>query len=432
MKTGISIIVGILALSILLPFLCSAPVSVLAQERNEVMIGMNILNTAPSMVSIEIKPDDDVFTPCVQVINFDPAKNKTITIIANIIDKNGYDDIANVIAEITGPSIVEGSSLNLTFDGVINITTSTYKGSFNMFNYSEGGYKVEVTATDEGGLTDEGSKNFTYSYSVLQYTIWANSTKHKDAIHWSGSKNVVNGNVHSNNDIKVSGSSNMIIGTTEYVSDFTDSSEKNTFTETPIQVFPKPFPVQYKISDYAPGGPEAIAAENEGKYHYISKNFHSSSSDVVLDGLYYVKGNVKLSGSNISGVFTIVSEENIDVSGSDYNGIAYLNNLLLFSGKEKGEIKISASKSTFCGVIYTEEGEIKMSSSKNTINGALFADTVKLSGSKLNINPNATGDNMIESNYSIQTQITGVKDIIDAIRAIWQIFPVKYDFGIKI
>ena len=432
MKTGVSIIIAILALAILLPFLYSAPVSVLAQERNEVMIGTNILNTAPSMVSIEITPDDDVVTPGVQVINFKPATNKTSTITANACDKNGYDNIANVIAEIKGPSIVEGSPLNLTFDSTINITTSTYKGSFNMFNYSEGGYKVDVTATDEGGLTGEGSKNFTYIYSVLQYAIWANSTKHKDAIHWSGSKNVVNGNVHSNNDIKVSGSSNMIIGTTEYVSEFTGSSEKNTFTETPIQVSPRPFPVQYNISDYAPGGPEATAAENEGKYHYVSKNFHYSGSDVVLDGLYYVKGNVKLSGSNISGVFTIVSEENIDISGSEYNGIAYSNNLLLFSGKEKGEIAISSSKSTFCGVIYTEEGEIKMSSSKNTINGALFAETVKLSGSKLNIISTATGDNIIESNYSIQTQITGVKDIIDAIRAIWQIFPVRYDFKVKI
>ncbi|MFC1787580.1 hypothetical protein ACFLY8_06105, partial [Halobacteriota archaeon] len=185
MKIGFSVIIAILALAILLPFLGSVPVSVLAQERNEVTIGTNILNTAPSMVSIEIKPDDDVVIPGVQVINFNPATNKTIIIIANVSDKNGYDDITNVTAEITGPSIVEGSIVNLTFDSAINITTATYKGYFNMFNYSEGDYKVEIISTDAGGLTGEGSKNFTYGYRVLQYAIWANSTKHKDAIHWS-------------------------------------------------------------------------------------------------------------------------------------------------------------------------------------------------------------------------------------------------------
>ncbi|MDD4877389.1 MAG: hypothetical protein PHQ86_09785, partial [Dehalococcoidales bacterium] len=319
MKLGISIIIGILALAILLPFLCSAPVSVLAQEKNEVTIGTNILNTAPSIVSIEIMPDD-AFMPGVQVINPDPTTNKMITITANVSDKNGYDDITNVTAEITGPNIV-GSIVNLTFDSAINITNAIYKGSFNMFNYSEGDYKVDVKATDEGGLTDEGSKNFTYSYGI-SYAIWANSINSKSAIDWSGSKNVVNGNVQSNNDIKVSGSSNMIIGTTEYVSKFTASNKNNTFTQPPIQVSPKPFPVQYNISDYTPGGPEAIAAEHDGKYHYISKNFQVSGSDVVLDGLYYVKGDVKLRGTNISGVFTIVSEKKIEFSGSNHNCIA--------------------------------------------------------------------------------------------------------------
>lgn len=340
-------------------------------------------------------------------------------------DKNGYTDIITVTANITGPSTVEDSPVNLTFDSVINITAATYKGSFNLSNHSEGEYKVEVTAIDAGGLAGAGSRNFTYSYGIL-YAIWANSTTHKHTIHWSGSKNVVNGNVHSNDDIKVSGSSNMIIGTTEYVSTFTDSGSNNTFIPPPIKVSPQPFPIQYDISDYAPGGSEAIAAEAEGTYHYITRSFHVSGSDVVLDGLYYVEGKVRLSGSNISGVFTIVAEKEIDVSGSKLNCTAYSTNLLFLSGKEKGkdkgEIKIAGGKGNFCGIIYSKEGEIEISGSTNTINGGIFADTVKLSGSKLNINAQTTGGSIIKSESSVQTQTSGSNNILDALKAILNFF----------
>jgi hypothetical protein len=390
---------------------------------------VTILNSEPS-VDVALTPDDNPVMPGVQVINPDPSTNKTVTIIANVTDMNGWGDLTSVVtATITGPSIVVDSPVNLTFDYVINITTAIYKGSFNMSNHSEGEYKVEITATDAGGLTGIGSKNFTYSYGILYlYAIWANSTTDKHTIHWSGSKNVVNGNVHSNNDIKVSGSSNMIIGTTEYVSTFTDSGSNNTFIPPPIKVSPQPFPIQYDISEYAPGGPEAVAAGSEGKYHYIKKDFHVSGSGVVLDGLYYVEGNVKLSGSNISGVFTIVAEKKIDVSGSELNCSAYSTNLLFLSGKDeekgkdkdKGEIKIAGSKGTFCGIIYTKEGKIDLSGSTNIINGGIFADIIKLSGSGLNINAEATGGEIYSSGQA-QTS-SGGNNIIDAIKAILNFF----------
>ena len=485
-------------------------------------------NTAPTIDNLDLSPDDDLAIPGVQVINLYSGTNKTVTTVANVSDDNGWDDVVNVTAEITGPSVVEDSPVNLSFDRGINVTTAVYMGSFNMSNQSEGEYKVEVTATDAGGLNGTSSTNFTYSYEILKYTIWANSTKDikckckgiadmtleytgsgtvdiraydkrgtmitevlnasngdaifvdgttlkkgklgtettvkiydnatltlidtqkihtscsrpldvgmtfgdlvvtalnkiiecpdDDTIHWSGSKNVVRGNIHSNMGIKVKGSSNMVIGTTEYVSKFTDSGKNNTFIPPPIKVTPEPFPIQYNISDYAPGGPEAIAAEAVGKYHYITKKFHASGSDVVLDGLYYVKGDAKLSGKNISGVFTIVAEKKIEVKGSKHNCSAYSTNLLLMSGKDKGDIKIASSKSTFCGVIYTKEGKIEMSGSKNTLNGGLFGDTVKLSGSELNINARqATGCSIIKSD--VQTSEGNV--ILNAIKAILGFF----------
>jgi len=134
-------------------------------------VGMNatVLNTAPT-VHVELAPDDMPETPGVQVINPDPTTNKTVTITATVTDKNGYDDIISVVANITGPSIVEDSPVSLHLDSVINVTTAVYKGTFNLSNHSEGDYKVDVMAKDKGGLTGVGSKNFTYLYGVAVVT----------------------------------------------------------------------------------------------------------------------------------------------------------------------------------------------------------------------------------------------------------------------
>ena len=110
---------------------------------------------APLTVDVRLTPDDDPVTPGVQVIKQDPSTNKTVTIIANVSNKNGWGDIANVTAEISGPGIVEDSPVNLSFDYAISVTTAVYTGSFNMSDHSEGDYKVEVTATEVGGFAGE-------------------------------------------------------------------------------------------------------------------------------------------------------------------------------------------------------------------------------------------------------------------------------------
>ena len=381
-----------------------------------------------------------------------------LLVFVSIACVSGVQYSANVIAEDTIPPIVTDPSANpssIAADGVqesqLNVTVTDESGIYSVtvdltsvggpeakemvkigdtdvytttttaaVGTSPGTYYLQVNATD-----DSTNRNSNTSVSIqlavtapapVTYAIWANSTK-GNAIQWSGSRNVVNGGVHSNNGIKVSGSSNMIIGTTEYASKFTDSGSNNTFIPPPIKVSPEPFPIQYNVEDYKPGGKEAIDAGD--KYHPIEGNFHISGSDVVLDGLYYVEGNVKLSGSNISGVFTIVAEGKIDVSGSEHNCTAYSGNLLFLSNSTK--IKIAGSESDFSGIICAPKGEIDLSGSGNTINGGLFADTVKLSASESNIN---VAHLDLKSTIGT-TQTSGDNIFIKALKAILQFFRVK-------
>jgi len=142
-----------------------------------------------------------------------------------------------------------------------------------------------------------------------------------------------------------------------------------------------PMPVGYSLADYQPGGREAVKAQNAGKYHYVNGDFTVSTSGTVLDGLYYVKGNVGLSGSNITGTFTVVAEGTISISGSGFNCNTYSSGLLLFANGSS--LAISGSNCTLGGIIYVPTGQIAISGSGSKISGSLFGNTVALSGSNM-------------------------------------------------
>jgi len=132
------------------------------EMNNSGIFYFNLTLPVPALtISIELTPDDDPSTPGIQVINPDPNTNKTVTIIANVTDLNGYENITNVTANITGPSKVEDSPVSLNFVSNVSAATAIYRGIFNMSNYSEGKYEVEVRATDAEG-TGICSKKFTY------------------------------------------------------------------------------------------------------------------------------------------------------------------------------------------------------------------------------------------------------------------------------
>jgi hypothetical protein len=223
-------------------------------------------------------------------------------------------------------------------------------------------------------LTDQGNAEV-----VPRYAIWGNSTN-TNAMLWSGSGAKITGNVSSNDGISMSGSNNAINGTVYYVSKLTISGSKDTFASSQT-ISPRPMPVRYRLSDYQQGGKEAARAQSAGKYHYINGNFNVSTSGSVLDGLYYVKGNVGLSGSNIKGTFTIVAEGTISISGSGMNCIPYSSGLLFFSNG--ASFGISGSNNSLGGIICVPKGQITISGSGNKINGSIFGDRITLSGSNM-------------------------------------------------
>jgi hypothetical protein len=281
----------------------------------------------------------------------------------------------------------EKDNITVLAVGIPILLNTAHQYSINWSALAQGEKGVIVQIDEDGdGIyehTITSDCELTHDEFILQtYGLWANNEQEEKAIEWSGSKTTINGNIHSNDGIKISGSKNTVDGIVYYVSQLDISGSKNNYNSA-IQISPKPLPVFYNISDYQPGGVEAVKAEDDGKYYYINDDFKVSDSNEELDGLYYVTGDVKLSGSKLSGTFTIISEGKIEISGSSHNYESYCNDLIFFS---TGDLfKLSGSKNSHAGITYVPNGEIEISGSKNTITGGFFGDTIKLSGSKTTI-----------------------------------------------
>ncbi len=120
------------------------------------------------------EPDDDEATNGTQVVpNLYPV-NKTVTVKACVCDPSGNEDIANVTATVTGP---EGSpTYNVTLSSNVSVNCSEcactpatsinctgYSGTFDMEACDPAGnYLVNVTAEDNGGLTNSSENTFEY------------------------------------------------------------------------------------------------------------------------------------------------------------------------------------------------------------------------------------------------------------------------------
>lgn len=235
-------------------------------------------------------------------------------------------------------------------------------------------------------LPQTGTAQPTAVTCAAGYALWANGQTRDDTLVISGSNSTVTGAAHSNADFRISGSKNRITGAVEYVTRFEDGGDSNTYPP-PARVAVAQPPVAYRIADYQLGGSAAAAALSVGRYHRIDGDL-DVSDETVLDGLYYVTGNAKLSASDLRGTFTIVAEGAIDVSGSNMSASAYSGGLLLFSNKREigaSVIKIGGSNSQLRGVIYGPGGTAELAGSANNIFGLVVGDALKLSGSSLNI-----------------------------------------------
>jgi len=233
----------------------------------------------------------------------------------------------------------------------------------------------------------------------LRYALWGNSTYCTTNVEWTGSGNVINGDLHTNTGLRLVGQGNTLNGAVEYVTSLQVHGSTIYIPpppHNPVQTYVQPMPMEWYMSDYddptAVGTPAHTAAQ-AGQYHYIEGDLHINTSGEVFDGLYYVTGEIHLNGSELSGTATFVSRNLVEVNGSGNCFTPYCDQLSFFTDFEyppsqrcsKPVLRVVGSgSSTLGGVCYAPNGQISVSGS-GIMNGSFLGDSVDLAGSGLTI-----------------------------------------------
>jgi hypothetical protein len=311
------------------------------------------------------------------------------------VDDNGFD---GTLAEVNYPpatgehagdlgciEVIPNEEVNTFFAGVIGVG------------------RLDVAARAVACVSQQSSQ---------LPAIFGGSTTCQNTVDWSGSTTHVIGDVHTNRDLKVGGSSNTTEGQATYVTSVDAPPDKMTYVPAagnPTQVGVQPYPVTFDINNYKPGGSRAVAA-GANYYSFTGEIDMGKLKDLGLwndttktldPGLYYATGNIKLNDSDMNGngVTFVSATGEIDVSGSNHNLSPWEPyKLLLFSNHQKASplsnssncnspaVKMSGSTHIWGGIVYAPTGLIEMSGSTNTtLTGSLIGYTVKLSGSDLTI-----------------------------------------------
>ena len=256
---------------------------------------------------------------------------------------------------------------------------------------SAGSYDVVVTVTDDdGGVSTDTIDTLTVAEPVA---VWANGTGEKKTLDWNGGSGTIEGLIHSNNELRITGDAKTVLGGAEYVNKLT-LSNGHTIEPPPVQVAVSDFPITFDIADYEPGGVVAVQVGD----HYFDRSSSCAggewhlTQEILTDGVYYVPCDVHLNGSNIGGRVTLVATGSIQVNGSRPAFEPYYDGLLFLSGAAGDKaIDIAASNSKFLGVIFAGSGEVSLSGSSNRLFCGVYGDMVDISGSDLSLRGAACG-----------------------------------------
>lgn len=251
-----------------------------------------------------------------------------------------------------------------------------------------------------------------------QYAVFAGSTTCADAIAFSGANRTINGGVHSNNDMKITGAGTTINGDATYLAGSAPSGNinitYNPSTDNPRKLDePLPYPEVFKIEDYAPGGSKALLAASQLKYRYagsldinvpwLTLNLaYNPLTKTIAPGLYYTSGDIDLNGHgyNAAGATFVTSQGDINLNGNNFTFSPWdPDGLLLYSNKTETScssgqavIKLNGNTHSWVGIMFAPQGPIDFSGTNivASLSGRLVADTVKLSGSSQTITRNLT------------------------------------------
>ncbi|MDH3294493.1 MAG: tandem-95 repeat protein, partial [Acidimicrobiia bacterium] len=216
---------------------------------------------------------------------------------------------------------------------------------------------------------------------------WAGLSDGNGGVVWTASSSTATGVVHSNRDLTISGSSNQLVGGTEYVGRLRIGGRDNVVDPEAVQVEAGGYPVAFDIAAYRPGGAVAVAAGSD--YHDGTAECESNGTwerhehaTEILTGLHYAPCDVIISAADITGAFTLVSEGTIQVTAARITlGPAFTDDLLLFSNAAGQEsILIAGEDSGFDGFVFAPHGSVMLTGANHHVRCGILANEIAVRG----------------------------------------------------
>ncbi|MDB5097470.1 MAG: hypothetical protein JWM80_1891 [Cyanobacteria bacterium RYN_339] len=208
------------------------------------------------------------------------------------------------------------------------------------------------------------------------YAVYANNASERFQI--TGSTNKIQGDVHTNDTLKMAGNQNQITGTAEAAHGFDVSGNGSTMgarQATPVETFP----VTYNAAAYTP------TFTFQGDVDLRSVAAVWARPGVLKTGVYKATGKLSLSGNGATGQVTFIADS-IQISGKDNQLIAAKDGLLfLATGTGNNTVHVSGNSNTLGGMIDAPRGEFQLTGSENAIQGMVMTDVAKIAGSRNSI-----------------------------------------------
>ena len=222
---------------------------------------------------------------------------------------------------------------------------------------------------------------------TFNYTVFSGS--HSDTLSINGSA-YIGGSVHTNDSLRINGSSLTVTETAEAVSDIRingSSIDIETCQASSIVLNGSNINVGNEIFSPAsllvmPDFSDSILSEAElaGNVYTGNKTYNGSNIDV--DSPIYVDGDITVNGSHFSGEGIIFATGDITFNGSNLKSSS--DDAVCFYSKN-GDITINGSNAKLDGVIYAPNGSITMNGSYQIINGRVIGKRLLFNGSNLQI-----------------------------------------------
>lgn len=215
-----------------------------------------------------------------------------------------------------------------------------------------------------------------------------------DALMLNGNGNDINGDVHSNGSVFVSGNSTTSVGDVEYGNGCSPATVTGGLVATsgPTNVANQAYPLSWTAASFTCTYKVTSGSFNVNSAPYLQ------SAGVLKSGVYCSTGGggLQVNGSNLRGNVTFIADGPIQINGNSLNFTAFQNNVWLYSSYSPASmytnvIQVGNDSLTWTGDVFAPNGLIAANGTGDNITGSIIGKYVQIGATNWTMNSSSGG-----------------------------------------